>query len=120
MQTHFPESEEMLKGHGRKIISGLRSTKKASPTVEDDTPSRVEDVDVEESNSNRPTTKQKEIFVGTCDLQDEMQRKMCTDQTGKFPQKSSRGNQYIMVLIDMDSDAILVEAMKNRKSGEMV
>ena len=25
-----------------------------------------------------------------------------------------------MVLIEMDSDAILVEAMKNRKSGEMV
>ena len=45
---------------------------------------------------------------------------MYTDQTGKFPQKSSRGNQYIMVLTEMDSDAILVEAMKNRKSGEMV
>ena len=49
-----------------------------------------------------------------------MQRKMYTDQTGKFPQKSSRGNQYIMVLIEMDSDTILVEAMKNRKAGEIV
>ena len=49
-----------------------------------------------------------------------MQRKMYTDQTGSFPQKCSRGNQYIMVLIEMDSGAILFEAMKNRKSGEMV
>ena len=45
---------------------------------------------------------------------------MYTDQSGKFPQKSSRGNQYIMLLIEMDSDVILVEAMKNRKSGETV
>ena len=49
-----------------------------------------------------------------------MQRRMYTDQTGKFPQKSSRGNQYIIVLIEMDSNTILVEAMKNRKAGEMV
>ena len=28
--------------------------------------------------------------------------------------------QYIMVLIEMDSNAILVEAMQNRTSGEMV
>ena len=42
------------------------------------------------------------------------------DQTGKFPQKSNRVNKYVTVLIEMDSDAILVEAMKNRNSGEMV
>ena len=79
----------------------------ASPTVKDITPSGEEVIEVEEINSKRPTTKQKEIFVGTYDLQDDMQRKMYTDQTGKFPQKSSRGNQYIMVLIEMDSDTIL-------------
>jgi len=45
---------------------------------------------------------------------------MYTDQTGRFPQKSSRGNQYIMVLIEIDSNAILVEAMKNRMTGEMI
>ena len=45
---------------------------------------------------------------------------MYTDQTGKFPKKSSRGNQYIMVLIEIDSKAILVEAMKNRSAGEMI
>ncbi len=34
-------------------------------------------------------------------------------------QKSSCGNQYIMVVIRLDSNAILVEAMKNRTAGEM-
>ncbi len=32
----------------------------------------------------------------------------------------SRGYQYIMVLIEMDSNAFLVEAMKNRLAGEMI
>jgi hypothetical protein len=45
---------------------------------------------------------------------------MYTDQTGRFPKKSSRGNQYIMVLVELDSNAILVEGMKDRPSGEMI
>ena len=46
-------------------------------------------------------------------------RLMYTDQTGKFPKKSSKGNHYIMVLIEIDSNTILVEAMKNHSAGEM-
>jgi hypothetical protein len=53
------------------------------------------------------------------DLRDEAQRLMYTNQTGKFPKKSSKGNHYIMVLIEIDSNTILVEAMKNRSAGEM-
>jgi hypothetical protein len=45
---------------------------------------------------------------------------MHTNQTGTFPKKSSRGHQYIMVLNKMDSNAILVGAMKNRLAGEMI
>ncbi len=45
---------------------------------------------------------------------------MYTNQTGQFPTKSSRGHQYIMVLIEIDSNAILVKAMKNRTTGEMI
>ncbi len=45
---------------------------------------------------------------------------MYTNQTGKFPKKSSKGNHYIMVLIEIDSSAILVEEMKNRSAGEMI
>ncbi len=45
---------------------------------------------------------------------------MYTNQTGKFPKKSSKGNQYIMVLIKIDSNVILVEAIKNRSAEEMI
>ncbi len=45
---------------------------------------------------------------------------MNTDQTGRFPKKSIWGHQYIMVLIEINSNAILVEAMKNCMTGEMI
>ena len=50
-----------------------------------------------------------------------MDRKMYSDQTGRFPVTSIKENQYVMVIYDMDiSGAVLVEPMRNRTSGEMV
>ena len=46
--------------------------------------------------------------------------KIYTDQPGRFPKKSLRGNQYIMVLTESNSDIILAEPMKNRTSREMI
>ena len=51
---------------------------------------------------------------------EKMKDRMYTDQTGKFPVRSTRGHQYIMVLINMDSSYISMEPMKNRHSAEMV
>jgi hypothetical protein len=45
---------------------------------------------------------------------------MYTNQKGQFSKKTSHSNQYIMVLIELDSNAILVEAMKNCTAGEMI
>jgi hypothetical protein len=102
-----------LKGHGRKTRSGLRSTK--TSTQNDD------DEDIGETlHLPRPATKQKEAIIRIYDLSDEAKRLMYTDQTGRFPKKSSRGHHYIMVLIEIDSNAILEEAMKNRTTREMI
>ena len=38
------------------------------------------------------------------------------DQTGKFPFKSSRGNEYIMIIYDHDANAILAKAFKTRQA----
>ena len=101
VQKYYPESEETLKGHARKIKSGLRSTKK--PATHQDQEREEECVTNQKAEtpakeSRAPIKKKKEIFVATYDLQDDFQQKMYTDQTGKFQQKSSRGNQYIMVM----------------------
>jgi hypothetical protein len=53
-------------------------------------------------------------------MKDEATQKIWTDQPGRFPKKSSKGCQYMMILTESESDAILVEAIKNRTSGEMI
>ena len=69
----------------------------------------------------RPTTKERNIFVQIYNVEeDEAILTMYTDQTCRFSKKSSRGNQYVMVLVELDSNAILVEGMKDRTSGEMI
>ena len=61
-------------------------------------------------------TKERDIYIKVYEAKDTMY----TDQTGKFSVISSRGNKYMMVLVDIDSNSIWVEAMKNRTEGEMI
>ena len=43
-----------------------------------------------------------------------------TDLTGRFPHRSSRGNEYFYVMYDYDSNAILAAPIKNRQSLTIV
>ena len=60
--------------------------------------------------------KMKDIFVSTYDTH----KTSFSDQTGQFPKQSKCGYKYIMVLVEIDSNAILVEPMKSRKDAEMI
>eukprot|EP00957_Ditylum_brightwellii_P178887 13626077-Ditylum_brightwellii.AAC.1 len=46
--------------------------------------------------------------------------KIFMDQTGQFPILSPRGYQYIYVLYDYDSNAILAEPIRNRTEEELI
>ena len=46
--------------------------------------------------------------------------KVYTKQMGRFPIRSSAGNQYILVLYDYDSNAILTEALKTIQGPEII
>jgi hypothetical protein len=59
--------------------------------------------------------KMKDIFVSTCDTRETS----FSNQTGQFPKQSKRGHKYIMVLVEIDSNAILVEPMKSQKDAEI-
>ncbi len=116
VKKHYPEPEETQKGHCCKTRSGLRSMKTATSTNNDE-----DDATITKPNPQKcPTIKECKIFVKIYDLEDEAQLKMYTNQTGCFPKKSSCGNQYIMVLIELDSNTIFVEGMKNCTAGEMI
>ena len=70
-----------------------------------------EEEDDEEQPLQEKYKKHKDIFVKIIDLQVKFQQRVYLDQTGKFSTTSSQGNQYIMVLAEMDSNAIMQEPM---------
>ena len=45
--------------------------------------------------------------------------KAYSDLTGRFPHKSSRGNQYLLVVYDYDSNDIVFELLKTRQAKEI-
>ena len=111
VRRHFPESDETHKGHGRKTPSGLRSTK---PKEQHET---LDNDDAFQFNTSddvplRPIKKEKTIFCRILDMEDKVTQKIWTDQPGRFPKRSMKGSQYMMVLTESDSDAILVEPIK--------
>ena len=46
--------------------------------------------------------------------------KLYTNQTGKFPHRSSRGNKYLMILHKIDGKSTFIERMKTNMEGEMI
>ncbi len=116
VKSHYPASEETPKGHGRKTPSGLWSTKQTTPTLDDSDNA----IDSHTSASPCPTKKESTIFIRVLDMEDEAAQKIFTDQPGRFPKKLSRGNQYIMVLTKINSNAIVIKPIKNRTAGKMI
>ena len=49
----------------------------------------------------------------------ELRNTVISDQTGQLPTLLQQGNKYIMVMMEIDSNTILIEPIKNRKDGEL-
>ena len=49
-----------------------------------------------------------------------VRKTMFTNQTGKFPTRSLCSYKYTMVMVEVDSNAILVKPMKSRKDAETI
>ena len=108
VRKHFPESDETHQGHMRNARQGLRSTKAAQPPYM----IKLDDGTI----LTLPLKKEREVFISVQDAKETMY----TDQTGTFPTHSRKGNWYVMILCDIDSNIIISEPMKNRISGEMI
>ena len=77
---YFPESTEMWRGHGRKVKSGQRSTRQL--------------VKEEEDMPDLPTSEgEQAMYLQTYNIQHDFDKKLYTDQTGRFPCTSFKGNQ---------------------------
>jgi hypothetical protein len=70
-----------------------------------------------ETKTNIPALqKMKDIYIKIHNATETMH----SDQTGHFPATSSRGNKYIMVLVEVNGNYIDAERMNNKSAGEMI
>ena len=76
----------------------------------------------EEPAADPPSSEgERAMYLRTYNLQHDFDKKLYTDQTGRFPYTSFKGNQYVMVAYDMHgSSSILAEPMRNRSAGSML
>jgi hypothetical protein len=102
---YYPETEETPKGHMNQTRKNVRSTKPKRQPLE-----------VCHTAASLRGQKVQDVYVKTYNVRETI----FSDQTGKFPTQSQRGNKYIMVLVEIDSNVILVEPMKNRNDNEMI
>ena len=61
-----------------------------------------------------PPKKMRDIFTKINNV-----GKMHSKQTGCFPAMPSKGNQYIMVLVEVDGNCIDAEPMQNKSEGSI-
>ncbi len=104
VQKYYPKTFKTTKGHLNQTRKNVRNTKvKATPLEICNT-------------SHLHGKKVRDVYT-----QAYMVRETTfSDQTGQFPIQSLRSNKYIMVMVDIDSNPILVEPMKNRKDDKMI
>ena len=104
IQKYYPETIETAKGHLNQTRKNVRSTKtKTAPLETCDT-------------SQLHGKKLRDVYIKTYRVRETM----FSNQTSQFPMSSQQGNTYIMVMVEIDSNAILVEPMKSRKDEEMI
>jgi hypothetical protein len=137
VSKYFPESEETHKGHGRKLKSGQRSTTKKKPKEdtlpdpEETVPQSAVIIKVKEDNDTNFEQKEeqqayrKEGCIMVKEVQVDVDKYnrvkiIYTNGTGRFPKTSQTGMNYALVLAEIDSGAILAEAMRDRSAREMV
>ena len=106
VHKHYPETDETPKGHLNQSPAGTRSTK----------PKRVPLMEANQDELKQMLgVKERDVYIKIWD----MRGTLYTDQTGKFPVRSRRHNNYIMVMVEIDSNAVLVEPMTTKSDKEM-
>ena len=68
------------------------------------------------SNKDPPPKKMQDVYIKIHNAT----KTMHSDQTGCFPATSSKGNQYIMVLVEVDGNYIDAEPMKKISEGAII
>ena len=99
VEKYMPLSPPTSKGHIRQVKQNISTKLQSTSTI-----TKSED------------TKNNLVFVKHYN----MTKLICSDQTGRFPVTSDRGNKYMMVVLDNDSNAILSEPLPSRSQNHLI
>jgi hypothetical protein len=103
VEKHLSKSTSTTKVHLNQQRQHARSTKFKDPKA------IMEETDLDQGINTQY------VYAATIDA-----GKIYTDQTGRFPVVSSKGNKYIMILYDYDSNAIMAQPIKYRTAPELL
>ena len=103
VNKHFPESVETQKGHLKKQRQNVRSTKVLMAQ-------HTEDVEL-------TRTLAKQNFMVKIINASQM---VYSDQTGRLPVQSNRGNRLLMIYYDVDGNYIDAEPMRDHNDKSMI
>jgi hypothetical protein len=104
VHKHLPKSLATVKGHLNQQRKSLQSTK----------PNSIQPNDDLSPSSDSPNEQSHHLYAATIELTGQT----ATDLTGQFPSNSSRGNKYILILYNYNSNSILAKPMKNHSDSE--
>ena len=102
-KTPLPLTTATIKGHLRQEQQGLQSTKQSTTFLDSDM----------YPLSDTPNVKTHDVVYAVTTKEG----KAFMDLTGRFPYRSSRGNEYILIAYHYDSNAILGLPLKNRQAA---
>jgi hypothetical protein len=103
VEKHLSKSTSATKGHLNQQRQNARTTKIKDAKV------IITEPDIDHA------IKTQFIYAAAIDA-----GQIYTDQTGIFPVVSSKGNKYIMILYDYDSNVILAQPIKDRTAPELL
>ena len=103
VSKYYPETTKTPKGHLNQNRKNVSSTKPKPKTF------------VKIDASTLRGKKLRNVYITVYNVRNTV----FSDQTGKFPTRYKRGNKYIMVMVEIDSNTILVDTIKNRTDAEL-
>jgi hypothetical protein len=105
------------------LLTQIRGHRKRTPrpTTQEPTLNKTKPLsNIEADYHPTPETEQTNlVFAAVLDYET-AQHLIHSDLTGRFPIQSSRGMNYVLVVYDYDSNAILAEPMRNRTDAKML
>ena len=115
VQKYLAKKEATTYGHLKQNRKGLRSTSNTQADAKTLAPPSTTQ-DTNQFPEPKHPTRTHDMFVKIIDLEG----KIYTDQTGRFPVTSSRGHKYLCCAYDYDSNTIHAEPMKTKTGTELM